>query len=218
MTSSASIAFLQTFGVDLPELGPTTGTAQITGDEDTVSIRSIDIRFGKTKDLNGGVTGRIDRIDLLNDRKVSDLDLNVTVPNLSQSTEVRCAIARFHIETGVAKSRALLIATPRMTLSGAGGVDFGGEKLDITLSADPKSFVPTVFKKPVRIHGDFLDLDYSTGGATTGLLGGLFGTVGGLVAMPFIFAPVSAAGSLVHLLFQTGEESPCLTAETPSLR
>jgi len=102
-----------------------------------------------------------------------------------------------------------------MTLSGAGGIDFGDEKLDITVSADPKSFTPVIFKKPVRIHGKFLDLDYSTAGATPGLLGGLLGTLAGFVAAPFIFAPVSAAGNLAGLLNESGTESPCLIDQKP---
>jgi hypothetical protein len=105
-----------------------------------------------------------------------------------------------------------------MTLSGTGWIDFDNEELDFTVSADPKSFVPVIFKKPVRIHGKISDPDVSTGGAETGLLGGLFGQVGGFVAAPFVFAPVGAAGSLVEILAGTGEESPCLTAGTPSSR
>ena len=39
-----------------------------------------------------------------------------SLPKLAETTEIQCAIARFEIESGVATSQALLIATPRMKL------------------------------------------------------------------------------------------------------
>jgi hypothetical protein len=172
------------------------------------------------ENLSGSVdlaleNGRVNGINL-HVLSTDALETLFSLPNLTQSTEVRCGIARFDIESGVAKSQALLIATPRMTLSGAGWIDFGDEKMDITLSADPKSFVPVVFQKPVRFHGEFTDLDYSTASAQTGIFGGVFGKVAGFVVAPFVFAPVSAAGSLVGLLRENGNDSPCLAGEKPA--
>ena len=79
MTSLKSTALTRAFGVDLPELGPIAGTARITGDEDMLAVRSIDIRFGETENLNVRAAGHIAQVDLTNNGKMRDLSLNVTV-------------------------------------------------------------------------------------------------------------------------------------------
>ena len=195
-----------------------TAAGDLTGDFELASRGFTPREIAEN--LSGSVdlaleNGRVNGINL-HVLSTETLQYLISLPNLAQSTEVRCAIARFDIESGVAKSQALLVATPRMTLSGAGWIDFGNEKLDITLSADPKSFVPVVFKKPVRFFGPFTDLDYSTSSAQTGIFGGVFGQVAGFVVAPFVFAPVSAAGGLVGLLRENGTDSPCLAGKKPA--
>ena len=155
------------------------------------------------------VAGRIDGINLhvlSNDT----LQYIFSLPNLSEHTDLSCAIARFDIESGIARSEALLIATPQMTISGKGFIDLGAEKLEFAIAADRNAFVPVGFKKPVRIHGTLSDPKVSTTTADTGMIQDLFGKFLGYVAAPFVFAPLSATGSLIDILREPGTKSPCL--------
>ena len=118
-------------------------------------------------------------------------------------THVNCAVGRFDVAEGVARSSALLVDTSRVTVGGEGAVDFGGKRLDFLLNPRTKDVNLLALVAPVRIDGAFGEIrvsllsgDLVIDAATSVLLG---------VVNPFaIVIPFVTTG--------TGGENPCLAA------
>ncbi|MFQ5971046.1 MAG: hypothetical protein ACE5Q3_01865, partial [Alphaproteobacteria bacterium] len=127
-------------------------------------------------------------------------------------TELTCAVVRFVVEDGVATTDGLVVATPRMTLGGAGRIDLGNEEIDIVFTGDNQSRLAPAFSKPVRVHGPLASPTVTAGVAgqvgeaavTSGVI------AGGYLAAPFVFVPLGVAKAMAPLLRDRGEISPCL--------
>jgi uncharacterized protein involved in outer membrane biogenesis len=68
---------------------------------------------------------------------------------------VRCAVANFGVENGVATSRALVIATGDTNVVGAGSIDMRTERLDLTLHVAPKDMSILAARAPLHVKGSF---------------------------------------------------------------
>lgn len=73
------------------------------------------------------------------------------------ATQLECAVARFDVTDGVGNSRALLLATPQVTIGGEARIDLPDGTMDIVLrprARDPQLAPLTV---PARIYGPITD-------------------------------------------------------------
>lgn len=70
-------------------------------------------------------------------------------------TELSCAVADFTVESGVARSRAIIIDTPQVTISGKGSVDLVKEYVHIRFDPKPKKPALVSLATPVIVSGKF---------------------------------------------------------------
>ncbi len=86
---------------------------------------------------------------------------------------LNCFVADFHLENGVAHRRIFVIDSNETTVNVDGDIDFGQEKLDLTLLSHPKHFSPLSGRTPIRITGTFnrpdISLDPKGIGARAGI-------------------------------------------------
>ena len=88
--------------------------------------------------------------------------LRILVPNAGSDTIAQnCAVGRFDVSEGVARSTALLIDGQQVTIAGQAAIDFGDDKIEMVLNPRAKGaeFAPLI--TPVRIHGDLNGPDVS---------------------------------------------------------
>lgn len=117
-------------------------------------------------------------------------------------TTLNCIVSRFDVVEGIARSDAILIDTPRVTVAGAGVIDLNTEKLEFQFRPKPKD--PSLFTiaTPMYYKGTL-----SEPKATTGTLG-TAKTVGKLW--------IGLANPATLILFfgdiGTGEANPCAAA------
>ncbi len=73
--------------------------------------------------------------------ELTSLDLNGALGALLKSheqTPIRCGVASFEVQDGVAAARSLLLDTQNVLISGSGAVHLDSEALDLTLQGHPK--------------------------------------------------------------------------------
>ena len=73
--------------------------------------------------------------------ELTSLDLNGALRALLKSREqtpIRCGVASFDVQDGVAAARSLLLDTQNVLVSGSGDVHLDSEALDLTLQGHPK--------------------------------------------------------------------------------
>lgn len=73
----------------------------------------------------------------------------------ASETELTCAIADFTVESGVARSRAIIIDTPQVTIVGKGSVDLVKEYVNIKFDPKPKKPALVSLATPVVVSGKF---------------------------------------------------------------
>ena len=114
-------------------------------------------------------------------------------------TTVNCIASHFDIEGGVATSRVFLIDTEYSTVTGAGTIDLGAERIDVTVTPRAKS-VTLGIAVPVRVTGPLTNPNYQLEPiGTARKVAGLLGTV--------LFPPAALIG-LGEM--GSGEHHPCL--------
>jgi len=119
------------------------------------------------------------------------------------ATQIECAVVRFDVTDGVGDSRALLLATPQVTIGGEARVDLPDGRLDIVLR--PRAQNPQIapLTVPARIYGPIGNPTVEAqpgnliGDAAAGLLLGAINPLG-------LVVPLVTAG-------QTGD-NPCIAA------
>lgn len=68
---------------------------------------------------------------------------------------VQCAVGNFELEKGLAKAKALVVATEDTNAVGTGLVDLRGERLDLTFHVAPKDISVLAARAPLRVRGSF---------------------------------------------------------------
>ena len=74
-----------------------------------------------------------------------------------RKTAIRCAVASFGVEDGVATSRTLVFDTDDTYVGGTGRLNFRDETLDLTLRPEPKDRSILSVRSPIRLSGTFAD-------------------------------------------------------------
>lgn len=114
-------------------------------------------------------------------------------------TKLNCAVAEFAVEGGVAKSRRLVIDTPRVTVTGKGSINIVRETASLTFTPRPKERALLSLATPVIVSGPLDDLSVQPQPAAMAQkLGGL------------LLGAVNPAAALLPLMEQgAGDNDPC---------
>lgn len=80
------------------------------------------------------------------------LELKVTGDKL---VKLRCGVADFSVKDGTMHVNALVFDTEITTLVGAGSIDLGQEKLNLTFNQKTKSTSPVALRSPIYVRGSF---------------------------------------------------------------
>ena len=160
-------------------------------------IASVDGRLEVTLG-RGAVANRY--LDVVGRNPVSAL---LPLIERTQATTINCGVARFAVSDGVMTSEALLVDTPRITVSGQGAINLVTEQMDFLLRPASRDADLLPLIAPVRVYGPVaapsiaLQTEAVAQDLVTGLLLGAINPVGLLV--PFV-----ALGE--------DDTNPCVTA------
>lgn len=72
-----------------------------------------------------------------------------------RKTAIRCAVASFKVQHGLATSRTLVFDTDDTNIGGTGSVNLREETIDVTLRPEPKDKSIFVARSPIRLRGTF---------------------------------------------------------------
>lgn len=72
-----------------------------------------------------------------------------------QQIELRCAVASFHVQGGVASSEVVIVDTEDTVVGGEGKVSFRDETIDLRLTPLPKDVSPLALRGPLYVNGTF---------------------------------------------------------------
>ena len=83
-----------------------------------------------------------------------------------KNVKIRCGVAGFGVRDGFMHARTLVFDTDDTIVEADGGIDLGGERLDLTLHPQPKDASLVALRSPIRVRGSFakpeVDLDKGT--------------------------------------------------------
>jgi hypothetical protein len=127
------------------------------------------------------------------------LSITTKALGLKKSTEFNCIVWPFNVSDGVARSKAILMDTSKMSITGDGTVNLATEKLDITLKPARKKASIFSFENPVRIEGTLGNIKQTTQGKAT-----TAGKIGLIIWQPYLLLLTARPG--------TGETNPCMAA------
>lgn len=134
-----------------------TSIGQVNGEIDLAGIGNSVGRMLATADGKLGLAVANGEISKLMMEKIGlhlweILVLNVTGDKL---VTLRCGVADFSVKNGVMHADALIVDTAVTTVFGAGSIDLGQEKLDLTLNPKTKNTSPLALRSPIYVRGSF---------------------------------------------------------------
>jgi hypothetical protein len=121
--------------------------------------------------------------------------------------DIDCGVADYSIEEGVISTKAFILDTKEIAITGGGTIDLGREEIEYVLLPKKKS---RIIRKadPVKIKGPLNDpkvkaIPWKSAGTTVA-------KIGGIIFAPYIFVPLTAADYLAGNLKSKDGKSPCL--------
>jgi hypothetical protein len=122
--------------------------------------------------------------------------------------DITCGVGDFTIDKGVISTKAFILDTEHITITGVGTIDLGRERVQYVLMPKKKSLKIIQKADPVDIEGPLNDPKVSTlpwkSAAITAA------KIGGIIFAPYIFIPLTAADYLVGKVRTGNGESACL--------
>lgn len=118
-----------------------------------------------------------------------------------RAVPVRCLVADFAVQSGIATSGTLVLDTTDTVVTGRGRIDFASEAMDLRLVANPKDPSPLAARAPVLIGGTLGDPSIAIDPAAPAAKGGLAAALGALVTPLAAILPFLEPG--------LGEDQPC---------
>lgn len=166
-------------------------------------------RGRSTADLLAGADGRVTLV--MADGRLSNLLMEAAgldaaealgfLLTKDQPVAVRCLVADFAVENGLASSRALVLDTTDTVVTGQGRIDLGSEAMNIRFEAHPKDASLLSARTPVTIGG-------TLGKPKVGIEAGEAAAKGGLAAaLGVLLTPLAAI--IPFLEPGLGEDQPC---------
>lgn len=177
--------------------GTLAGRVEITG------------RGRSTADVLAGADGRVTL--LMASGSLSNLVLEAAGLDVAEAlgfvltrdrpVPIRCLVADFAVEGGVAASRALVLDTTDTVVTGQGRIDFGSEALDLRLEPNPKDPSLLSSRTPVSVTGTLGRPGLAIDPAPPATRGGLAVALGALLTPLAAIVPFLEPG--------LGEDQPC---------
>jgi uncharacterized protein involved in outer membrane biogenesis len=132
-------------------IGDLNGLIELTGTGDSVAK------------LLGTANGKIGVY--MDDGKISQFLMELVALDLwdavrvklrgDKEIDIRCAIADFGVQKGVAQTNAFVFDTTVVNVSGSGTINLANEKMDLTLKPQPKDRSIGSLRTPLHIRGTF---------------------------------------------------------------
>jgi AsmA family protein len=82
--------------------------------------------------------------------------LGLMLKKNQQQTDLRCGIADFDADHGIAKVKQVVFDTQVVLITGNGDINLQNERLDLQLTGQPKKFRIGVLRTPIEIRGTLL--------------------------------------------------------------
>jgi uncharacterized protein involved in outer membrane biogenesis len=82
--------------------------------------------------------------------------LGLMLKKNQQQTDLRCGIADFDADHGIAKVKQVVFDTQVVLITGNGDINLQNERLDLQLTGQPKKFRIGVLRTPIEIKGTLL--------------------------------------------------------------
>jgi uncharacterized protein involved in outer membrane biogenesis len=109
----------------------------------------------------------------------------------AEANKINCLVTQFDIKGGVATSRALVLDTNGMTVTGEGWLDLRDETIHMTVSPKPKSVSLASLALTIKIGGTFAEPSFAPDAAAAAK--GAVESVGNILSMPVdIFASLAS--------------------------
>jgi AsmA family protein len=109
--------------------------------------------------------------------------LGLLLSGSQQDDPIRCGIMAFKVDDGVGRVQQILFDTSTVLITGSGDIDFGSERLDVSLQGHAKKFSLFHLYAPVRLAGTFSKPSLGIGAEKLALQGGIAAALG-VVATP----------------------------------
>jgi AsmA protein len=132
-------------------VGDVSGMIELSGSGDSVAkmLGSANGKIGVFVD--GGEVSKF----LMNAVAIDLWGLARTRIEGDDNVEIRCAVADFGVENGVAKANALVFDTGLVNVGGEGTISLKDERMDLKLNPDPKDKSVASLNSPLYIRGTF---------------------------------------------------------------
>jgi uncharacterized protein involved in outer membrane biogenesis len=117
--------------------------------------------------------------------------LGLLLSGNQQETPIQCSIAAFAVKDGVAQVQQLVLATGTVQVTGTGNINFGNEKLDLTIQGHPKHLSLFHLYAPIVVDGTFSKPGFGV------KPGGLIAQAGAAVALGVLATPAAAVLAFV---------------------
>jgi len=132
-------------------VGDISGVIELSGSGDSVA-KMLGTANGKIGVfLDGGKVSKF----LMNAVAIDLWGLAKTRLEGDEPVEIRCAIADFGVQKGVAKANALVFDTVVVNVGGDGTINLKDEAMDLTLKPEPKDRSVASLNSPLYIRGTF---------------------------------------------------------------
>ena len=99
--------------------------------------------------------------------------LGLLLSGSQQDDHIRCGIMAFKVDDGVGRVQQILFDTNTVLITGSGDIDFGRERLDLSLQGHAKKFSLFHVYAPVRVAGTFSKPSVGIGAEKLALQGGM---------------------------------------------
>jgi uncharacterized protein involved in outer membrane biogenesis len=119
--------------------------------------------------------------------------------------DIRCGVASFRVENGVARTRTMVVDTETMLITGGGTVSLRDETLDLRIEGDPKEARLISISAPITLEGRLRSPQVGVEAGDAAGQGGLAAALASLVApiaavLPFIDAGLAEDANCAALV------------------
>jgi hypothetical protein len=134
--------------------------------------------------------------------------LGLLLSHDQSKTDIRCGLASFRVNNGIAQSRTILIDTEDVRIGGSGSINLRNETLDLSLRGQPKEPRLVRIAAPINVRGHWRSPRVGVDVADAldqGGLAALFGTLLAPVAaiLPFLDVGTADDANCSELLGRT---------------
>jgi AsmA family protein len=137
--------------------------------------------------------------------------LGLMLKKNQQQTTLRCGVADFDAEQGIAKVKQLVFDTQVVIITGNGDVDLRNETLNLQLTGAPKKFRIGVVRTPVEIRGTLLHPAIGVKGSKLAVQGAAAAALG------IIGTPLAAIAAFVDPGLNKSADCQALLADAKAM-